>query len=109
MSFATCLYPKALPSVSSQSLAVSSTTATPTGYTLFPAPGGAQSVFFDVQISDVMCRWDATTPTGTSGHLFKANAQYRMDAAKFNASKFIRVTSATVDAVVFSSPELTGY
>ena len=56
-----------------------------------------------------MVRWDGTNPTGSAGHLFLKNAQYRMDAAKFNASKFIRVTSATVDAIVFSSPEVTGY
>lgn len=61
-------------------------------------------VTFDVQTSAVRARWDGTDPTSTVGHYLAANTSYTWSRTQFNDAKFIRDTSASVDATIFCSP-----
>jgi len=91
--------------VASQSTTVSTAAIAATGYTA--TPGGTthvQLVSFDVQTSDIRVRWDGTDPTSTVGHILPAGTAYTWAASQYNASKFIRDTSATADAIIFASP-----
>jgi len=91
--------------VASQSLTVQTAAVAATGYTA--TPGGTthvQLVSFDVQVSDVRVRWDGTDPTSTVGHILPAGTAYTWAASQYNASKFIRDTAATADAIIFASP-----
>ena len=93
--------------IASQSLTVSTAAVAATGYTIIP-PQAVQLVTFDVQTSDVRVRWDGTDPTSTVGHYLPAGSAYTWDAAQYNAAKFIRSSSASVDAVIFASPFKAG-
>ena len=89
--------------VASQSLTVSTAAVAPTGYTASPAVNGVNYVTFDVQTNAVRVRWDGTDPTGTVGHILAASTAYTWSVAQFNAAKFIRISTASADAVIFSS------
>jgi hypothetical protein len=89
--------------VASQSLTVSTSAIAPTGYTGSTAVGNNSVVTFDVQAYNVRVRWDGTDPTSTVGHLLYVGAAYTWDVDQFNASKFIRDSAATADAIIFSS------
>jgi hypothetical protein len=89
--------------VASQSLTVSTAAVAPAGYTVSPDVNGVNYVTFDVQTNSVRVRWDGTDPTGTVGHVLYAGSAYTWAASQFNASKFIRISTATADAVIFSS------
>lgn len=86
--------------VADKSIAVS--TAAVGVSTAFPNPG-VPLVTFDVQTSNLRCRWDGTDPTSTTGHLLMAGSSYTWDATMFNNAKFIRDTAATVDGTVWAS------
>jgi len=91
--------------VASQSLTVSTAAVSATGYTA--DPGGTthvQLVTFDVQTSPVRVRWDGTSPTSTVGHFLPVSSAYTWPASQYNAAKFIRDSTASVDATIFASP-----
>ena len=46
---------------------------------------------------------DGTDPTGTTGHILYVGGSFTWAVSQFNASKFIRISTATADAVIFSS------
>lgn len=89
--------------VASQALTVSTAAVAPAGYTASPAVDGVNYVTFDVQNSSVRVRWDGTDPTGTVGHILYVGGSFTWAVSQFNASKFIRISTATADAVIFSS------
>lgn len=89
--------------VASQSLTVSTAAVAPTGFTASPEVDGVNYVTFDIQTNSVRVRWDGTDPTGTVGHVLYAGSAYTWAVSQFNASKFIRISTATADAVIFSS------
>lgn len=90
--------------VADQSLTVSTASVPATGYTEASAGGGAVLlVTFDVQTSNVRCRWDGTAPTSTTGHLLYAGQGYTWPTGQYNAARFIRDTAASVDATIFAS------
>ena len=89
--------------VASQSLTVSTAAVAPTGFTASPDVDGVNYVTFDIQTNSVRVRWDGTDPTGTVGHVLYAGSAYTWSVSQFNASKFIRISTATADAVIFSS------
>lgn len=101
------LYPQAAGSLTSQSLTVSTTAVAATGYPVV-APGAVDLVYFDVQLASVFVRWDGTSPTNSVGHLLPISTNWTWPTSKYNAAKFIRIASATVDAVIFASPENAG-
>lgn len=86
--------------IASQSTTASTAAIAPTGYT----QSSVNLVTFDVQVSDVRVRWDGTDPTGTVGHILPAGTAYTWDVAQYNASKFIRISTASSDAIIFASP-----
>ena len=91
--------------VASQSLTVSTAAVAATGYTATPGTTGhVQLVSFDVQDNDVRVRWDGSDPTSTVGHVLPAGTAYTWAASQYNAAKFIRISTATADAVIFASP-----
>lgn len=102
------LYPKRAMSndtpITSQTLTVSTAAVSFTGFTAPNAVNGVQLVVFDVQGNDVRCFWEGTTPTGTTGHILPASSAYAWDCAQFNAAQFIRISTATADAVIVASP-----
>jgi hypothetical protein len=61
-------------------------------------------VVFDVVTSPVRVRWDGTAPTSTVGHKLQAGMSYQWTVAMWNAAKFIRDTTGSTDATIFSSP-----
>ena len=89
--------------VASQALTVSTAAVAPVGYTASPAVDGVNYVTFDVQTSSVRVRWDGTDPTGSVGHILYVGGAFSWAVSQFNASKFIRISTATADAVIFSS------
>jgi hypothetical protein len=89
--------------IAAQTLTVTGTAALPTGYTAFPAVGGVDLVTFVVDLGDVRCFWEGTTPTSTVGILLPAGTAYTWDTSIFNATKFILDTSAST-ATITSSP-----
>lgn len=60
-------------------------------------------VSFDVQVSDVRVRFDATPPTATVGHILPAGTAYTWDKDQAARAQFIRDTSASADAEIFVS------
>lgn len=91
--------------VADQTLVVSTAAVAPTGYT-GPGTSGSQAVplvTFDVQTSNLRCRWDGTNPTSTTGHLLTAGSSYTWDVQMYNNAKFIRDTNATVDGAIWAS------
>lgn len=86
--------------IPSQSLTVSAAAVAATGYDI-PI---VELVTFDVQVSDVRVRWDGTDPTGAVGHILPAGSAYTWAAKQYNQAKFIRISTATTDAVIFASP-----
>ena len=103
------LYPKraffAGAAIADQTLAVSTAAVAPTGYAAPGTPGaaGVPLVTFDVQTSNLRCRWDGTNPTSTTGHLLLAGSSYTWDFDMYNNAKFIRDTLATVDGSIWAS------
>lgn len=89
--------------VASQSLTVSTSAVSPTGYTGSTAVGANSVVSFDVQAYNVRVRWDGTDPTSTVGHLLYVGSAYTWNVDQFNAARFIRDTAAAGDAIIFSS------
>lgn len=90
--------------VASQTLAVSTSAVPTVGYTADSSGGGVALVTFDVQTSNLRCRWDGTAPTSTVGHLLFAGTNYTWNVAMFNNAQFIRDTAASVDGAIFASP-----
>ena len=90
--------------IASQSTTVSTAAVGPTGFTAMPAVDGVGLVTFDVQDNTVRCRWDGVDPTSTVGHILYAGNAYTWDIAQYNAAKFIRISTASGDAVIFASP-----
>ncbi len=90
--------------VLSQSTTVSSAAVAATGYTSTPAVDGVGVVVLDIQDNDVRCRWDGVNPSGTVGHILPASTAYTWSCSQYNAAKFIRISTATADAVIFASP-----
>lgn len=86
--------------IASQTLTVSTAAVT---FTAFSVPD-TKWVVFDVVTSPVRCRWDGTAPTSTVGHKLLVGVTYQWEVEMFNAAKFIRDTSASVDATLFASP-----
>lgn len=72
------------------------------------SPAAVDLVTFDVQVSDVRCYWEGSTPTSTSGHILPAGTAYTWAANQYNNTKFIRDASATADAVIVASPFTAG-
>ena len=60
-------------------------------------------VVFDVQVSDCRVRWDGTSPTGTVGHILQAGSSYAWSKSQAAAAEFIRISTASADAVIFAS------
>ena len=89
--------------VASQRLTVGTIAGAAVGYTAYPDVNGVNYVTFDVQDNSVRVRWDGTDPTGTVGHILTAGNAYTWAVSQFNAAKFIRISTATADAVIFSS------
>jgi hypothetical protein len=87
--------------VASQSLTVS--TAAVAFATAYDAVS-VQFVTFDVQDNTVRVRWDGTDPTSTVGHILYAGQPYTWSTSMFNAAKFIRISTASADAIIFASP-----
>ena len=85
--------------IASQSLTVS--TAAVAFGTAFAAR--TQLVTFDIQDNDVRVRWDGTDPTGTVGHILPAGTAYTWAASQATAAKFIRISTASADGVIFAS------
>lgn len=103
------LYPK--PSitgstyVAAQSLTVSTAAVAATGYTAASSGSSpVQLVTFDIQANTVRTRWDGTDPTSTVGTILAAGSNYTWSLAQYNAAKFIRISTATGDAVIFAHP-----
>lgn len=85
--------------IASQSLTVS-TSAVGFGTTFNET---TQLVTFDVQANTVRVRWDGTNPTSTSGHILQAGTAYTWNKAQAQAARFIRISTASGDAVLFAS------
>lgn len=85
--------------VASQSITVSTSAI---GYTTLPN-ANSNLVTFDVQDNDVRVRWDGVDPTGTVGHILPAGTAYTWDKDQFIAAKFIRISTASADAIIFAS------
>lgn len=90
--------------VASQATAVSTAAVTPTGYSADNVGGGVAVVTFDVQTSNLRCRWDGTAPTSTVGHLLFAGTNYTWNVTQYNNAQFIRDTLASADGSIFASP-----
>lgn len=60
-------------------------------------------VSFDVQVSDVRVRFDATAPTSTVGHILPVGTAYTWDKDQAARARFIRSSTATADAIIFLS------
>ncbi len=88
----------------SQALVVSTVAVSAVGYSGSSVVGNNSVVCFDVQTSNVRVRWDGTAPTSTVGHLLYVGSAYTWDVDQFNAAQFIRDTTASADATIFSSP-----
>jgi hypothetical protein len=86
--------------IASQTLTVSTQSVS---FTSFSVPD-TDWVVFDVVTSPVRVRWDGTAPTSSVGHKLLAGQSYQFEVEMFNACKFIRDTSAGVDATIFASP-----
>ena len=100
------LYPQIAGSLTAQVTTVTAGSTTVTGFNLNP-PASAQLVELSVQTSDVNCFSEGSTPTGGGGGgvLLKAGVNPVIWAAsRYNNTKFIRVTSATVDAQIVATP-----
>lgn len=90
--------------IASQSLTVS--TAAVAFATIYAVPG-VDMVALDIQGQTVRVRWDGTDPTSTVGHILYAGQAYTWATNQFNASKFIRISTASADATIFASPMQT--
>lgn len=86
--------------IASQTLTVSTASVS---FTAFSTPE-TDEVVFDVVTSAVRVRWDGTAPTSTVGHKLLPGRSYQWKVRMFNASKFIRDTTASSDATIFASP-----
>lgn len=92
--------------VASQSLTVSTAAVgfTTAPFTATPAVDGVSLVTLDIQVSDVRCLWEGTTPTSTTGHILPASTAYTWTISQFLAARFIRDSTMSVDAVIWASP-----
>lgn len=91
--------------VPAQSTTVSTVSITPTGFTNAVAGGGGVNfVTFDVQVSNVRVRFDGTAPTGDVGTILYVGTNYTWSVELWNNAKFIRITAATSDAILFAHP-----
>lgn len=60
------------------------------------------TVELDVQTAAVMCTFDDSAPTTTNGHQLNPGEKFTWSKARFNAAKFIRLTSTS--GVIHASP-----
>lgn len=57
-------------------------------------------VVLDIQVANVYCTFDGTTPSSSRGHILYATQSYTWSKAAATAAKFVAVTS---DATIFAS------
>lgn len=63
--------------------------------------GTTSAVVLDIQVANVYCTFDGTTPSATRGHILYATQSYTWSTAAATAAKFLATTAT--DAIIFAS------
>ena len=58
-------------------------------------------VVFDVQVANVYCTFDGTTPSATNGHILTYGTAYTWSTAAAIAAKFVATT--TTNSIIYAS------